>query len=128
ALMFVTMVIAALVVDGIFSGLGLLPSGPRPTRSDIFSSVRFDYKLALNVLGLVIFAALFWLTARRGASDPVCGMTVDRHKALSATVGGRDYYFCGPHCLHTFQEAPEKYLERHSAPAEPDGHTAHAHH
>jgi uncharacterized membrane protein YraQ (UPF0718 family) len=65
ALMFVTMVIAALIVAGIFSALGLVPTGPRPTRADIFSSVRVDYKLALNVLGLVIFGAMFWLTARR---------------------------------------------------------------
>ena len=64
ALMFVTMVIAALIVDGIFSALGLIPTGPRPTRADIFSSIQVDYKLALNVLGVAIFAVLFWLTAR----------------------------------------------------------------
>ena len=39
-LMFVTMVIAALIVDGLFSALGLLPTGPRPTRADIFSRSR----------------------------------------------------------------------------------------
>lgn len=76
ALMFVTMVIAALIVDGIFSALGLIPTGPRPTRADIFSSIHVDYKLALNVLGVAIFTALFWLTARRGATDPVCGRPV----------------------------------------------------
>jgi uncharacterized membrane protein YraQ (UPF0718 family) len=78
ALMFVTMVVAALVVDALFSGLGLIPSGPRPTRGDIFGSVGLDYKLVLNVLGLVVFAGLFWLTRRGGAADPACGMTVDR--------------------------------------------------
>ena len=52
-LMFVTMVIAALIVDGIFSALGLIPTGPRPTRADIFSSIAVNYKLGLNVLGLV---------------------------------------------------------------------------
>ena len=82
ALMFVTMVIAALIVNGLFSALGLLPTGPRPTRADIFSAVHVDYKLALNLLGLAIFAGLFWLTARRGATDPVCGMNVDRAKAV----------------------------------------------
>ena len=40
ALMFVTMVIAALIVNGIFSALGLIPTGPRPTRADIFSQVQ----------------------------------------------------------------------------------------
>jgi uncharacterized protein len=64
ALMFATIVIAALIVDGLFGVLGLIPTGPRPTREDIFGSVELDYKLALNVLGLAIFSALFWLTAR----------------------------------------------------------------
>jgi uncharacterized protein len=65
ALMFVTMVIAALLVDGVFSVAGAIPTGPRPTRSDIFGSVQLDYKLFLNVLATVSFVVLFWLTARR---------------------------------------------------------------
>ena len=36
ALMFVTIVIAALVVDALFGVAGLIPSGPRPTRMDVF--------------------------------------------------------------------------------------------
>jgi uncharacterized protein len=63
ALMFVTMVIAALAVDGIFSALGLIPT-TRPTRSDIFGSVQLDYKLVLNLIGLLVFAALMYLTVR----------------------------------------------------------------
>ncbi len=70
ALMFVTMVLAALIIDALFSGAGLIPHGARPSRADIFSSIQLDYKLFLNVAGLVLFAALFWLTARRGATDP----------------------------------------------------------
>ena len=68
ALMFVTMVVAALIVDGLFSALGLIPTGPRPSRADIFGSVELDYKLVLNVIALLIFAALFRLTARRAAA------------------------------------------------------------
>jgi uncharacterized membrane protein YraQ (UPF0718 family)/YHS domain-containing protein len=109
ALMFVTMVIAALIVNGLFSTLGLLPTGKRPTRADIFSQVHVDYKLALNLLGLSIFAGLFWLTARRGATDPVCGMTVDRDKAVTKDLDGRTHYFCSNHCLHAFEADPEKY-------------------
>jgi YHS domain-containing protein len=109
ALMFVTMVIAALIVDAAFSGLGLIPTGPRPTRSDIFSSIQLNYKLALNLLGLAIFASLFWLTARRGAIDRVCGMSVDRQKAISTDFAGATYYFCSPHCLHAFEAEPEGY-------------------
>jgi uncharacterized membrane protein YraQ (UPF0718 family)/YHS domain-containing protein len=106
ALMFTTMVLAALIVDGIFSALGLIPTGPRPTRADIFSSIHVDYKLALNILGVAIFAAMFWITARRGATDPVCGMKVDRDKALTTESGGQTYYFCSNHCLHAFGAEP----------------------
>ncbi len=102
-LMFVTMVAAALVVDGLFSALGLIPSGPRPTRADIFSTIGVNYKLFLNLAGLVVFAGLFWLTARRGATDPVCGMKVDRDKAVTTQFGGETIYFCSEHCRQVFK-------------------------
>jgi uncharacterized protein len=70
ALMFVTIVLAALVVDGLFGLAGLIPSGPRPTRTDIFGQVQLDYKLVLNLLGLAVFAALFRLAGRSGRSSP----------------------------------------------------------
>ena len=125
-LMFTTMVIAALIVNGIFSALGLIPSGPRPTRADIFSAVHVDYKLALNVLGIAIFAAMFWLTARRGATDPVCGMKVDRHKAVKTKLGAQTYYFCSSHCLHAFESDPDKHVHG-NVPAE-HARAAPAHH
>jgi hypothetical protein len=118
-LMFVTMATAALIVNGIFSALGLLPTGPRPTRADIFSPIHINYKLALNVLGLLIFAGLFALTARRGATDPVCGMKVDRSKAVRKQLDGRAYYFCSEHCLHTFEADADKYLGRDTAAGHP---------
>src|SRR4051812_48337041 len=116
ALMFVTMAAAALVVDGMFSALGLIPDGARPTRDDIFGSIEVDYKLFLNALGVVIFVGLFWLTARRGATDPVCGMKVDRGKARSAEHGGRTYYFCSDHCFHAFEADPERYIDGDGRP------------
>jgi uncharacterized protein len=102
ALMFVTMVLAALIVDGLFSGLGLIPD-TRPTRADIFSSIRVDYKLVTNVLGAIVFVSLFWLTRRRGATDPACGMKVDRGKAISMDFGDQTFYFCSEHCAHAFE-------------------------
>jgi uncharacterized membrane protein YraQ (UPF0718 family)/YHS domain-containing protein len=113
ALMFVTMVIASLAIDGIFSALGLIPTGPRPSRADIFGSIEVNYKLALNILGLAIFAALFWLTARRGATDPACGMKVDRSTAVTKNVGGQTYYFCSEHCLHAFEARSEPVRRQH---------------
>ena len=85
---------------------------PRPSRDDIFGSVQVDYKLFLNVLGLAIFAALFWLTVRRGATDPVCGMKVDRAKAVRKEVAGETFYFCSEHCLHAFEADPSRYLDK----------------
>jgi uncharacterized membrane protein YraQ (UPF0718 family) len=65
ALMFVTMVLAALIVEGLFSLAGLIPSA-RPARGDVFGSVELDYKLVLDVIGLAVFAGFFYLTVRRG--------------------------------------------------------------
>ncbi|HEY7075522.1 MAG TPA: permease [Solirubrobacteraceae bacterium] len=102
ALMLITMMVAALAVDALFSALGLIPTGPRPTQSDVFGSIQLDYKLVLNVLATIVFAALFALTARRGATDPVCGMKVDRARALTARRDGRTFYFCSEHCRAQF--------------------------
>jgi uncharacterized protein len=98
ALMLVTMVLAALFVDVVFGWAGLIPTGPRPSRADVFGSVEVNYKLFLNVLGFALFGGLFALTWRRGATDPVCGMKVDRSKALTASHDGHTYYFCSEHC------------------------------
>jgi uncharacterized protein len=103
ALMFVTMVLAALAVDGLFSALGLIPSGPRPSRANVFGSVQADYKLYLNVLAFAVFAVFVWLTRRRGATDPVCGMRVDRDRALRREHAGQTLYFCSEHCLSAFE-------------------------
>ena len=47
---------------------------------------------------MIVFAALFALTLRRGATDPVCGMKVDRARALEAQEDGRTLYFCSERC------------------------------
>src|SRR5215213_2511849 len=125
ALMFVTIVLSALAIDLLFSAVGLIPD-TRPTREDIFGSIELDYKLVLNVLGLAVFAALFYLTVRRGATDPVCGMKVDRSKALRAEHAGRTYFFCSEHCRSQFESDPDAYL--HGRPgAGHDAAVGHAH-
>jgi YHS domain-containing protein len=90
--------------------VGLIPSGARPSRDDIFGSIQLDYKLLLNLLGDVIFIALFWLTQRRGATDPVCGMKVDRAQAVAKDFTGAPFYFCSPQCLHAFELDPRGYV------------------
>jgi uncharacterized protein len=117
ALMFVTIIAAALIVDGLFSALDLIPT-TRPTRDEIFSSVEFDYKVVLNVIALVVFAALFLLTVRRGTTDPVCRMKVDRAKALTAEHAGTTFFFCSEHCRDRFAADPEHYAGKKAAPGE----------
>jgi uncharacterized membrane protein YraQ (UPF0718 family) len=114
ALMFVTIVSAALIVDGLFSAAGLLPQ-TRPTRADIFSTISVDYKLFTNILATAVFAALFVLTMRRGATDPSCGMKVEKAKAIRLDFGGESFYFCSEHCLHAF-EANQTSVVQASAP------------
>jgi uncharacterized membrane protein YraQ (UPF0718 family) len=77
ALMFVTMVIAALVVDGLFSAVNLIPTGPRPTRDDIFGSIEVDYKLALNLAATLVFVLLMWMTLRPAAADRPARLATD---------------------------------------------------
>jgi uncharacterized protein len=68
ALMFVTMVLAALAVDLLFSAAGLIPES-RPSTEDVFGAIELDYKLVLNVLATAVFVALFALTLRRRAKE-----------------------------------------------------------
>jgi hypothetical protein len=121
ALMFVTMVIAALVIDGVFSAADLIPTD-RPARDEIFSPIELNYKAVLNGIAAVVFVALIALTVRRGATDPVCGMKVDRSKALALAHAGHTYHFCSEDCRDEFQAHPERYTGG-GEPAEP----AHAH-
>ncbi len=45
------------------------------------------------------------------ATDPVCGMTVERDKApATLEVDGTSYYFCARGCRDEFAQAPSKYL------------------
>jgi uncharacterized protein len=126
ALMFVTMVAAALIVDGLFGAAGLIPHA-RPTRADIFSQVKIDYKLFTNSLGVAVFAAFFALTMRRGVTDPVCDMKVDRAKAIHMDFAGQTFYFCSEHCLHAFEVDPRAHLSGASGGHETKMTDVHAH-
>jgi uncharacterized protein len=72
ALMLVTIVLAALAVDGLFSLAGIVPDGPRPTRADVFGTVAVNYKLFLNVAATGVFAALVWLSRGGDGATGAC--------------------------------------------------------
>jgi len=51
----------------------------------------------------------------RSATDPVCGMEVNRAIALAQELTteyeGTTYYFCGKGCKLDFDENPSKFFE-----------------
>jgi uncharacterized protein len=108
-LMFGAMVVAALAVDGIFSAAGLVPEKRPSIESITERGISWNYTTMLNIVFTFVAAALFGLTLRRAARDPVCGMSVDRGKALSAEHHGTRYFFCGPGCRSKFEAEPDRY-------------------
>ena len=110
AAMFGAIVLAALIVDAVFSAAGLVPTH-RPSIASIAERpVTWNYTSVLDILFAFVFVALIALTLRRGAKDPVCGMTVDRHAGNPTSVHrGRTVFFCGQHCKSSFDANPEVY-------------------
>jgi uncharacterized membrane protein YraQ (UPF0718 family)/YHS domain-containing protein len=128
AIMFATMVVAALAVDGIFSAAGLVPS-KRPSIDSIASrGVSWNYTTFLDIVFFAVAAVLVGLTLRRGTKDPVCGMTVDRHAGKpTSTYEGRTYYFCSEGCKAKFDAAPERYVAASGRQAMALEHPGHRH-
>ena len=105
AIMFVSMAAAALAVDAIFSAADLVPSG-RPSIDSIAErEIGWNYTTFLNFVFFAVAVALLALTARRGARDPVCGMTVDRSTAHRSMRDGRTVFFCSAGCKAKFERA-----------------------
>jgi uncharacterized protein len=112
AIMFAAMAAAALAVDATFSAAGIIPS-TRPSIDSITGrGIEWNYTSFLNILFLLIAGVLVALTVRRGARDPVCGMTVDRTKTgYRSEYKGRAVYFCSSGCKASFDAAPESYVD-----------------
>jgi len=54
---------------------------------------------------------------RETATDPVCGMNVDKKNPPGGSVEykGEKYFFCYPGCREKFESDPELYLKKSSA-------------
>ena len=128
AIMFAAMVLAALAVDGIFSALGLVPT-ERPSIDSISSrGISWNYTTFLNIIFLAIAVFLVALTLRRGARDPVCGMTVDRGAGKpTSSYRGHTYYFCSEGCKAKFDAEPERYVDATARQAVALEHAGHKH-
>ncbi|CCH69237.1 putative cation-transporting P-type ATPase [Phycicoccus elongatus Lp2] len=54
---------------------------------------------------------------RPGATDPVCGMDVDRESVLTLEHDGTAYHFCSQRCRDRFQQDPSAYVQAVGAPS-----------
>jgi hypothetical protein len=112
-LMFGTIVLAALAVDLLFSALGLVPETRPSIESITERGIELNYTAVLNILFTLVAAALVWLTARRGYTDPVCGMRVDRYQTPHKTRWQEQtVYFCSAGCKDSFDADPDAYGDR----------------
>jgi YHS domain-containing protein/uncharacterized membrane protein YraQ (UPF0718 family) len=104
-------VVASLVVGGLFDLAGLVPEERPDVESITEREIGWNYTTFLNIVFLGVAAALLALTLKRGAHDPVCGMTVDRLKtSFRSEHEGQTVYFCGAGCKAKFEADPERYL------------------
>jgi uncharacterized protein len=104
-------VTAALAVDSLFELAGLIPEQRPDVESITERGVEWNYTTFLNIVFFGVAAALIALTMRRGARDPVCGMTVDRFQTpYRSEYAGRTYYFCGAGCKEKFDREPGRYV------------------
>jgi uncharacterized membrane protein YraQ (UPF0718 family)/YHS domain-containing protein len=120
SIMFGTIVAAALAVDGLFSAFGLIPDTRPSIESITERGISWNYTTVLNILFTAVAAGLIGLTLRRSARDPVCGMTVDRGKAVSTEHRGKIYFFCGPGCRSKFEADPERFVAREGSAVRAD--------
>jgi uncharacterized membrane protein YraQ (UPF0718 family)/YHS domain-containing protein len=97
---------AGLVIDGLFRATGLIPKGHQV--KVLSGEFPLGATLVLNVLAAILLAAVWGLSrgaklTSRGATDPICGMTVDPSSAPASSVrGGETFYFCSLGCRDKF--------------------------
>src|SRR5947208_13760263 len=120
---------AGLIVEGLFSGLGLIPKS-RPEQI-VHTGFQWNYTTVLNIVFLGVFAVLYWLYRNRDrlgggmgyALDPVCGMQVETANApASRSHAGHAVWFCSDRCAHRFDANPERYARPATATANHDAH------
>jgi hypothetical protein len=106
ALLWVAASGAGLLIDGLFRASHLIPA--RHHIRVLSGAFPLGTTLVLNVLAALVLLAV-WRLARgaksesHGATDPICGMTVDPSSApASATRDGETFYFCSLGCRDKF--------------------------
>jgi uncharacterized protein len=99
------MSVAGLLTELIVKAAGIIPR-IRPT-SIAPEHLSWNYTTILNIVFLLVLAAIYWLHRSRErlgggqdvARDPVCGMQVDKHHPGAVLqADGHTTYFCSGHC------------------------------
>jgi uncharacterized protein len=109
-LLWCTMSLAGLAVDGLFRLTDLTPSGHHI--KILSSTFPLGPTLVLNILAalvliLTVVLARSSVASDRIATDPVCGMSVEKSSAAATAVrGSTTYYFCSPRCRDQFMAEP----------------------
>ena len=67
--LFAAMVVAGIVVDLLFAGLGLIPGGARPEPAMSHASFEWNYTTWLNIVAIVAGAVLLYLHFRQGGGE-----------------------------------------------------------
>jgi uncharacterized membrane protein YraQ (UPF0718 family)/YHS domain-containing protein len=107
-MMLAAIAIAALAIDAIFSAAGLIPESRPSIESITDRGISLNYTAVLNAIFTLAGGLLLWLTISRGATDPVCGMRVDRQLTQHRSEYiDRTYFFCSAGCRIEFQAAHE---------------------
>ncbi|HEX5174435.1 MAG TPA: permease [Gaiellaceae bacterium] len=110
AIFWTVMSAAGLAVEYLFRAASIQPT-KRPAVVAP-TGFRWNYTTYLDIVFLVVFAALWWLARNQRrlgggvgyAIDPVCGMQVDTANAAAhAVVDGETFWFCSDHCRHRFE-------------------------
>jgi hypothetical protein len=113
------MSVAGLAVEGIFGLFGAVPTD-RP-EAVVPDRLQWNYTTFLNIAFLLVLGVLFWLYRQRKATgadsryatDPVCGMQVDKESAPAHLVhDGENVWFCSDGCH-------DRYCESHGIGASP---------
>jgi YHS domain-containing protein/uncharacterized membrane protein YraQ (UPF0718 family) len=126
---------AGLIVEGIFGGLGLIPT--TRTKTIVVTHFQWNYTTVLNLIFLGLLAVLYWLYRNRErlgggaglAFDPVCGMQVRTANAPAhAHHHGQHYFFCSDHCRERFEAEPAHFTAATTPSADPHDHEPHEHH
>jgi YHS domain-containing protein/uncharacterized membrane protein YraQ (UPF0718 family) len=121
------MATGGLIVEGLFSVLGLIPHRRPSTVAP--TSFQWNYTTFLNIAFVVVAAGLYWLYRNRDrlgggqgfALDPVCGMQVRTADAPAhSDWQGRRFWFCSDRCQQRFDAEPARYTSaKETASADP---------